>query len=64
MDTKVWTARCCYNSYVGCSLAYVRRSANQVADCLAKAFVSGTDLGEWRDLPPPFLVHVLELDLQ
>ena len=47
-----------------CSLAHVCRSGNQVVHCLAKASVSGFDLGEWRDYPPSFISHVLASNMQ
>ena len=48
----------------GCSLAQVCRSTNQVAHCLAKTYVFGSNLGEWRDFPPSFLSHILASDMQ
>ena len=64
MGLIVRDCKCLFDALQGCSIAHVRRLANQVVHCLAKAFVSESDLGEWRDYLPPFLSNVLALDLQ
>ena len=51
------------DSIRGCSIVHVRRSAKQVAHCLARTSVSRTDLGGWRISPHPFS-DVNSLDLQ
>lgn len=42
---------------------FVYRSANSVAHELAKAAYSMSEIGEWHDIPPAFIMHVLDLDL-
>ena len=43
----------------GCSIVHVLRSANQITHCLAKAYVSRSEMGEWGYSPPRFLNDVL-----
>lgn len=48
---------------LGCSLSFVRRSANRFAHSLARAFGSMFGPGEWFSNPPAFICDVLSDDI-
>ena len=45
-------------------ISFVKRSANQVTHCLAKASVFWSEYKKWLIEPPSFVINVLNFDLQ
>ena len=45
-------------------ISFIRRSVNQVAHSIAKASASISGSKEWLVEPPPFIIDVMQLDLQ